>query len=313
MNYIVEKYCAKHQQEWNTFVSKSINATFLFQRDFIEYHKDRFLDYSLIVLFQKDIVAVIPSNIKNNELYSHQGLTYGGLVLKDNLSTGEIEQILEAITVFLKGNNIKKFILKQIPTFYAPQLVHIIDETLLNFGAKKIYTMMNLAVDYSKDLHLSKSKLKHYRRIKAIAHLQIVEESSLDLFWNEVLTPRLLLKFGSHPVHSLTEIAFLKSKFPENIRQFSVYLENKIIAGLTLFESQNVVKSQYGATTSLGEKHRALDFLFIHLIEKYKNEEKHFFDMGTVYNGKSVNEGLLNQKVELGCSIFEQNYFEINL
>ncbi len=311
MGFRVEKYCGNQKEVWDKFVATSKNGTFLFHRDFMEYHSDRFEDFSLMVFDQQQLVSILPANISENIVHSHQGLTYGGLVFTDDFKIEKISFIIQSIKVFLKNLNISKLIIKQLPEFYNQHNTEIVNSALIKNGAINIYSMMNLAVDYATDVLISKSKLKHYRRIDASIDLQVFEETSCDLFWNEVLIPRLLLKFNTTPLHSLSEIAFLKSKFPEKIRQFSVYIDNQIIAGLTLFESQNVVKSQYGATTSLGEKHRALDFLFINLIEKYKNEGKQFFDMGTVYNGTSVNEGLLNQKVELGCTVFHQNYYEL--
>jgi hypothetical protein len=74
------------------------------------------------------------------------------------------------------------------------------------------------------------------------------------------------------------------------------------------------VKSQYGATTSLGEKMRALDYLFITLLNEFKDKFD-FFDMGTVSEneGKTINQGLLKQKQELGCSISDQKYYSFEL
>ena len=43
----------------------------------------------------------------------------------------------------------------------------------------------------------------------------------------------------------MQEITNLKKKFPENIRQFNVYYNDEIVAGTTIFESENVVHSQY--------------------------------------------------------------------
>ncbi|WP_321538602.1 hypothetical protein [Flavobacterium piscinae] len=144
--------------------------------------------------------------------------------------------------------------------------------------------------------------------------LEIREDANFQLFWNHVLIPRLKEKHNANPVHTVEEIIYLHSKFPENIKQFNVYFENEILAGITLFVFKNGVKSQYGATTSLGEKMRALDFLFITLLNEYKDKFD-FFDMGTVSEnqGNSINQGLLKQKQELGCSISEQNYYSFVL
>nr|WP_225738067.1 GNAT family N-acetyltransferase [Flavobacterium sp. PL002] len=173
---------------------------------------------------------------------------------------------------------------------------------------------MNLAINLALPLTISKSKLKHFRKIEAL-DLEIVEEQQLQSFWELVLEPRLLEKYDAKPVHTLQEITKLKSNFPDNIKQFSVYYNDDIIAGITLFETDTVVKSQYGATTKKGEELRALDFLFINLIHKYKREGKQFFDMGIVNddNEKGYHVGLLKQKEELGCAVYSQDFYKMNL
>ena len=56
------------------------NSTFLFHRDFMDYHQDRFDDYSLLIFKKEKLIAVFPANKIDEILYSHQGLSYGGLV-----------------------------------------------------------------------------------------------------------------------------------------------------------------------------------------------------------------------------------------
>jgi hypothetical protein len=170
---------------------------------------------------------------------------------------------------------------------------------------------MNLVIDYSKPLRISKSKLKHYRRVSKLG-ISIEEAVDFNLFWNQILIPRLEEKYQTKPVHSLEEINQLKTSFPENIKQFNAYYEGEIVAGITLFISKKVVKSQYGATSLKGESVRVLDFLFIKLINEYSSEYS-FFDMGIVDDGDFYNKGLLKQKEELGCSVYLQDVFKIEL
>jgi hypothetical protein len=77
-NYTVRRYQKSDYLHWNTFVSKAKNATFLLHRGFMDYHKDRFEDYSLMVFENEKLVAVLPANRVDGCVYSHQGLTYGG-------------------------------------------------------------------------------------------------------------------------------------------------------------------------------------------------------------------------------------------
>jgi len=312
-NYTVRKYTSADYTQWNGFINQAKNATFLFHRDFMEYHQDRFDDYSLIIENEKGWVAVLPANRVEDEVFSHQGLTYGGLVFKYNFERITIITIFESIVNHLIINQFKTFFIKPILSFYTDESFIEIDYFLVQKNANLYRKDMNLFIDFKSDYSISKSKLKHFRRVSSLG-LEIREDNNFRLFWEDVLIPRLHEKHSAKPVHSIDEIIYLHSKFPQNIKQYNVYFDNKIITGITLFVFRNGVKSQYGATTSLGEKMRALDFLFITLINEFK-EKVYFFDMGTVSEneGKSFNPGLLKQKEELGCSISDQNYYSLEL
>lgn len=311
--YTVKKYHPNDAAIWNEFIAQSKNATFLFQRDFMEYHQDRFDDFSLLIFEEEKLKAVLPANKKENTVYSHQGLTYGGLVFSHKLKAEKIGLILDQVLVFFKENQIEIFYYKPIPGFYFPEGNQQTDFFLFKRGAVLDRKEMNLAINLGMPLQISKSKLKHFRRIEDL-DLDIVEEQQFDSFWDKILEPRLLEKFDSKPVHTKAEITSLKQKFPQNIKQFSVYQQDEIIAGITIFEMGNVVKSQYGATSKKGEAVRALDFLFINLIEKYKNEKKLFFDMGIVNSDEEdYNSGLLQQKEELGCTVYNQDFYKIEI
>lgn len=312
--YFIKIYNQNDYAIWNDFIALAKNATFLFHRDFMEYHQDRFEDFSLLVFENEKLKAVLPANKKENSVYSHQGLTYGGLVFSSKLKGEKVELILDEILSFFRENAIEAFHYKPIPSFYFPKGNQEMDFFLHHRGALSERKEMNLAVNLQLPLHVSKSKMKHFRRIENL-DLDIIEEDDFQPFWDSVLEPRLLEKFNAKPVHTKEEMALLKQKFPKNIRQYSVYQDDEIIAGITIFETENVVKSQYGATSEKGEQVRALDFLFINLIHKYKRKGKKFFDMGIVNeeNESGYHSGLLQQKEELGCTVYNQDFYKIEI
>jgi hypothetical protein len=312
--FTVKKYDQNDYKIWNDFIAQAKNATFLFHRDFMEYHKDRFEDFSLLVYQDEKLISILPANKVANAVYSHQGLTYGGLVSIAKVKGEKVEAVLDAILYFLKENSFETFYYKPIPNFYFPEGNNEIDFFLFKRGAVLDRKEMNLAVNLELPLQISKSKLKHFRRIEDL-DLDIMEEEDFNPFWEKILEPRLLEKFNVKPVHTKEEILFLKQNFHENIRQYSVYQNDEIIAGITIFETENVVKSQYGATSKKGEEVRALDFLFINLIEKYKRNGKRFFDMGIVNeeNESGYHSGLLKQKEELGCTVYNQDFYKIEI
>ena len=74
----IVRYNPVYSAEWDDFVGKSKNGTFLFMRHYMDYHADRFADHSLMFYQEGKLVALLPANEADSVLYSHQGLTYGG-------------------------------------------------------------------------------------------------------------------------------------------------------------------------------------------------------------------------------------------
>jgi hypothetical protein len=279
----------------------------------MEYHKDRFEDHSL-VLFKKDKpIALFPANRRDNMLHSHQGLTFGSFIVPKNISAHEVFQLLELVIEYAKNEGFEHIFVKTIPQIYYEKTA---DELLyfLTIKGKLQSRNLVLAIDYSQELKIHKTKRKHYEKNYNLG-FEIEENASLAEFWNEVLAPKLDEKYSVKPVHSLPEITKLQVLFPSNIIQYNIKIDGEILAGITIFKHNNVVKSQYGANTGKGASLRALEYLFIHLIEKFKNEGMRHFSMGTVDadTEQGFNVGLLKQKEELGCICHTQDIFKISL
>ncbi|WMI68043.1 FemAB family protein [Mangrovimonas sp. YM274] len=315
MKFTVKLYTPNDFDVWNLFVAKAKNSTFLFHRNFMEYHSDRFHDFSLMVFKDSVLKAVLPGNRVGEVLHSHQGLTFGGLLLEPNIGFEQVNEMISAILEFLPKQGIKQFNVKTLPSFYCKSAANEMTFMLQNKGASLAKTFMVLAVDYAHPLSIHKTKLKHCKRNSDMRFV-IKESTDFSLFWNEVLQPRLQSKFDTRPVHSLEEIQLLRERFPKNIKQFDIFYEDRILAGITIFENELVVKSQYGATTKEGEKLRAFDYLFIHLIKHFQGKGKHYFSMGTVMDDsfeQGYNPGLLKQKEELGCDLYLQEIYSLKL
>jgi len=115
----VRKYKKEDKEVWDNFIDYSKNSTFLFKRDFMDYHKDRFEDYSLMVFENSCQVAALPAHILDkNTLASHFGLSYGGLILRKTETLYKTLQILYKLLHFLKENHIHKIIYNSFHKFY---------------------------------------------------------------------------------------------------------------------------------------------------------------------------------------------------
>jgi hypothetical protein len=310
-NYSVKQYQEYDCENWNAFIGQAKNATFLFHRDFMEYHKDRFEDYSLIVLDNEKWVAVLPANIVGKEIFSHQGLTYGGLVYNESLKLSSVIVIFKNILSFLNENNIEKLQLKLIPSVYNQKPAEELNYALFLVNAQLTRRDSLAVIDLSKSYSLSKIRKRGVKN--GINNGLIIKEvNDFEEFWNEILIPNLALKHQAKPVHSLEEIAKLKALFPKKIRQFNVYDNEVIVAGTTVFESESVAHCQYISGKEDKNELGGIDFLFHHLItEVFKN--KHFFDFGisNENQGRSLNDGLSYWKESFGANIIVQDFYEV--
>lgn len=92
----IRKYTPADKAQWDKFVETSRNGTFLFRRDFMDYHADRFADHSLIAEDERGWLAVLPANAAGTAFHSHQGLTYGGFVLSPRAGAGCVMALFDA-------------------------------------------------------------------------------------------------------------------------------------------------------------------------------------------------------------------------
>ena len=310
--YTVKQYQSENAVIWNEFVAHAKNATFLFYRDFMEYHSDRFHDFSLLIFDEKqNLKAILPANRVGETLFSHQGLTYGGLVLNQNTRLQEVIEMVADLMLFLEENDISKWQIKQIPSIYTDFPSDEVDYLSFILNAKIVRKDSLSVIDLHSNYKFSNSRKQEINKgIKN--NLVIREEENFEEFWNQVLIPNLKQKYNTNPVHSLEEIMGLKAKFPNNIRQFNVYFNNKIIAGTTVFETKNVVHSQYISGNSDTNELGSLDFLHQYLIKEVF-ATKNYFDFGisNENQGRNINKGLQFWKEGFGARTIVQNFYEI--
>lgn len=309
--YTVKKYTENDFKIWNDFIAQAKNATFLFHRDFMEYHKDRFEDYSLMVFEEEKLVALLPANRSGEIVYSHQGLTYGGLVYNEKIKLASIIEIFKAVLSFLNENSIQKLQLKLIPSIYHQKPAEELNYALFLLEARLIRRDTLAVIDLSNSYSLSKLRKRGIKN--GINNRLIIKEvSDFTDFWNEILIPNLAKKHQAKPVHSLEEITKLKALFPEKIRQFNVYENGVIVAGTTIFESSTVAHSQYISGKEDKNELGGLDLLFYQLIsEVFKNKRYFDFGISNENQGRNLNDGLSYWKESFGANIIVHDFYEV--
>lgn len=311
-DYSIEVYQPKFKSIWNALVSQSKNATFLFQREFMEYHQDRFDDFSLLVFRKTKLVAILPANKNGSELHSHQGLTYGGLIVPKTVRFDVVLESYYTLLKFLAQYGIDVLFIKNLPAIY--HLLPSEELNYFNFIVKATLVRRDTlsVIDNRERLKFSSSRREGVRRGKK-NRLRIEQTDDFTTFWNEILKVNLKNKHNAQPVHSLEDILYLKQKFPNHIHQFNVYHHDQLVAGATIFETDQVAHCQYISGNEDKNALGSLDVLHAYLINEIY-AQKRYFDFGTSNenHGKQVNQGLQFWKEGFGARTVTQDFYKID-
>jgi hypothetical protein len=298
---------------WNEFVDRAKNATFLFNRDYMDYHSNRFTDASLMVFQGQAVVCLLPANrLDDKTACSHAGLTYGGFVLRRSETLCGALNAMRACLAYLEANGTEVLQLKRQPRFYCPLPDDEVDYAMFLLEAKLAGRDCAPVIDQSARLPVRKGK-KHAARLARRAGCLLQESSDFDTYWRELLEPRLAAKYGIKPVHTSEEIRRLAAAFPRNIRLFIASTSGRLQAGVVVFETPTVAHLQYSALAMRETGSGALDYLTEWLIGTVY-AGKAFFDFGICNedHGRWLNHGLLRSKEGFGARSLVHDFYVIN-
>lgn len=302
----VIRYSPERQEEWNQFILRSKNGTFLFDRNYMDYHADRFADFSLMIYNEKGkLIAVLPANVSGTKddgrtLYSHQGLTYGGLIVDCKTTISTTQDIFSAITNYLKEEKIYKVIYKAIPWIYhklpAEEDLYVLFN---NLNARLTCREISSTIIIPSRPALTELRRRGVR--KAIkAGITIAETDDVEGFWN-ILNNNLVNRYNTTPVHTSQELKLLMGRFPDEIRLWGAFLGTRMLGGIIIYKTPQVVHTQYIAATDEGKKLGAIDRLTEYLLNDAYNKELYFdFGKSTEENGRYLNMNLIHQKQGFG-------------
>ncbi|WP_028242293.1 GNAT family N-acetyltransferase [Pseudobutyrivibrio ruminis] len=310
----IVRYSAEKKEEWNDFNNNSKNSLFMFNRNYMEYHSDRFQDHSLMFYDDETLVALLPMSQRENELISHGGLTYGGFITNDKMKQHTMLDCFDALKEYSKKEEIKKIIYKTIPHFYHSQpaeedkyALYINNATIFKIEAS---TVVNLKAP----LKMPKGRKAQISRAKREGvDVEILTDVDAYAKFIDLENAVLQEHHNTNAVHSANEINYLHDLFPNNIHLFAALKDGEMIAGTIIFEYENVVHTQYMAANEEARQIGALDLVIKTVIDKYSgNKEWLDFGISTEDNGRILNYGLISQKEGFGGRTNIYTTWEIN-
>lgn len=309
----VQRYLPEHITAWDEFVHRAKNGTFLFYRDYMSYHDHRFTDHSLMIEYDGALIALLPANTSSGVLESHGGLTYGGLVVGEDMTAARMLEVFDAVSDHTASAGFTGLLYKTMPAIYHRHPSEEDRYALFRAGAKLVRRDV-LSVLKPTSRMPEKQRRKRALSKATKAGLMIVEDAEFSAFW-PILETLLYERHNTMPVHTLEEIEVLRSRFPRHIRLFTASdRAGNIQAGAVVYESLRVAHVQYMATTDFGRSHGALDLCLAHLIENVF-ASKPWIDLGisNEEDGRILNEGLISFKEGFGARTFVHDFYHLEI
>lgn len=308
MTLTLDTYSGEKAAEWDEVVRHSLNGTFLLTRPFMDYHADRFRDCSLIIYKGTHARAVFPAchghgNAPHPSAFSHEGLTYGGLILTDKLSSAEVMDAYQLIIAHYRESGFHEIRVKPTPCIYHSQAAQEELYALFRANAKLVARGLSSTVCLSHPLPLAESRRSGLRKAARLG-LRVTEsrDESCVRDFHALLDHVIFSRHQKHPVHTAAEMTLLMARFPAEIRLFLVRdAGGGLLAGAWIFDCGQCVHTQYLATSDAGRQCGALDLLIRHLLhDVFPNRRYLDFGISTEDGGNLLNRSLLFQKEGFG-------------
>ncbi|MDR2907159.1 MAG: GNAT family N-acetyltransferase [Bacteroidales bacterium] len=312
-NITIKRYETADLQGWDAFVDKAKNGTFLFKRAYMDYHAHRFEDFSLLIFDSGKLIALLPANGNGKTVYSHQGLTYGSLLIATGVSQTLVLAIFDALKVFLKAWNIETLYYKPVPAIYHRYCCEEDLYALFRNDARLVARGCSTTFCIQKPNPSLRLRLTRIAKYADTHNLRYEIHPNVDAFW-DIIATNLAKKHHIAPVHSQAEMNLLQSLFPKYVQSIAVYAGNEIVAGGVVYLVNDVAHLQYAAVSSEGERMYAGEYLYDLCIHQLFMDFRYFdFGISSENGGQFLNEGLIAYKEKFGGHTVVYDHYEMLL
>lgn len=296
----IRRYTAADHDLWNRYVAKSRNATFLFYREYMDYHSHRFHDHSLLFFMGHRLYAILPAHEQDTVFCSHLGLTYGGLLMDDEVTTAHVMTLFEDLNCYLRQQGFHKVLYRAIPWVY--HRLPSEEDLYAMFWkckARLLQRMSGTVIFMQEHPQWRKDHRRRLRQSQA-QEVRVVRNGSLAEFW-PLLNDNLQQKFQTRSVHTLEEIELLHAHFPNDIIQYNAYVGEELVGGITFYVMGHVLHGQYSGTNHRGKQSGAMEAIY-HQVIHQDYAHMRYLDFGTSneQGGLILNEGLIDHKEGYG-------------
>ncbi|WP_426409051.1 GNAT family N-acetyltransferase [Bradyrhizobium ganzhouense] len=308
----IRPFEAAYAPIWNTVVLQSRSGNLLHLRHYMEYHADRFVDQSLIVVRKGQPVAVFPASQDGEAIVSHGGLSYAGLISTPALRAEATLAALEHIATHYRQRRYTKLLYKAIPHVFHRYPTEEDLYGLFRLGARLVRRDLSSVIDIGRMAAFPSLRTRSVSNAKKKA-ITVGRGTDLETF-HGMLSERAE-QLGRMLTHSAAELRLLSTRFPQEIVLHEARDDDgRLLAGVLIYDFGPTVHTQYIGASDTGRAMSALDVLLIELIDR-TYADRRFFSLGisTEHSGRFLNEGLVTQKERFGARAVTHDFYELDL
>ncbi len=261
----VVRYRDGMKEDWDSCITQAKNGNFLFLRDYMDYHRDRFDDHSLLFASAGRTIACLPAHRIDDVLCSHRGLTFGGLVMHEAVRLSDVRAIFRALLSHMKSEGMRTLYYRHMPHPYHRLPAEEDIFVLSGLGARVVETKATCVVPAGMSALYSQDGVR--RVVNRFGRSGLTLRRSFDFAAYMVLCEDYLWRRrAAKPVHSGGELERLAARFPDNIQLYVVERGSDTEGGVVIYRNAACARSQYLAQSASGQRARIIPAIYDHIL-----------------------------------------------
>lgn len=316
-------YSLDKKDLWDEFVEQySLNGTIFHEQQFLSYHKDRFHDASIMIYEGQKLIGVFPAVFDHENIISHSGSTYGGLVVHKNIKLKNLYDMVGGVVEYYRRSY--KNVVKQIRMVLSEEfpvrdmkggLAFSLFQHGFQLTSKEISTV--ISIDGFLEFNGMRKTTRQYLKSKKYEKLGVVyervERSSDILDAYALISQNMEIKYAKKPTHSKDEFLALLKMYPDRISVFVAKSEGVVIATYVVFALNNDVAHVFYIARDVDRLNVADIGLVNFIVSYYKEKNFSFINFGISSRGREIKWWIHNYKEQFSKNFLTRDVWMIDI
>jgi len=315
-------YSPDKKDLWDSFVEQhSLNGTIFHEQQFLSYHKDRFLDASIMIYEEQKLIGVFPAVFDHENIVSHSGSTYGGLVVCKHIKLKDLYDMVGCVVEYYRRSyeSVKQIRMVLPEEFPVHDMKGGLAFSLFQHGFQLISKEISTVISIGRFLEFDgmRKTTRQYLKSKKYEKLDVVyervEHSSDILDAYALISQNMEVKYAKKPTHSKDEFLALLKMYPDRISVFVAKSEGVVIATYVVFALNNDVAHVFYIARNADRLNVADIGLVNFIISYYKEKNFSFINFGISSRGQEIKWWIHNYKEQFSKNFLTRDVWTLDV